>query len=633
MGREWFSAWICEDTDENRIQLMLLKDAEITGNSKRKFRASHSVMDTDTVFYVKSFNMEYNFIDSGDRATVDFKTEFNSGFVPEEGKKYLLFEIYNDMNSSKTAEGIGNLIGRQELLDPCSLSEPTGESFAAAEKICKKYWSPDGNSFSPSQMEAFKHLVDQKLNVLVGPPASGKTDFIARSLITLASYYKKKHKKNLKIMVTAMSHSAIENVLLKLEKMLHNSNPCDIKLYKASRFDDRGAFAGKHVSLLSDYKVPGTMDAEEIQIIGMTSWSAYKEFHSKKGRMCTFDLIVMDEASQVRAMDSFLNLECSNSETRFLLVGDDDQLPPIIGGKYKEKEGEKFIHGSAFHMFLTGLGKDHPDVIHLSDNFRMNGALCRYPSKAIYGPRYKAYNETIRKQTISLKGAPAADYVASMLDEEYPLVFCELTGISRQQNEAEVKLVTELVRELWNCQTNKDTGNLASEDGNFWRDVSDDDTFLDGACGIITPHHEHINRLKTSISNDLGLDRREIYIGTVDKLQGKERKTVIVSYGVSENEQIMNESEFIFSRNRFNVSITRGKAKTIVFLSEAIAEPNLTTNVLTANDAVLKKGIDFIHGFSDYMRTCEPDEEMVEEEYPFIVGDVSLKLWKKRLKE
>ena len=133
------------------------------------------------------------------------------------------------------------------------------------------------------------------------------------------------------------------------------------------------------------------------------------------------------------------------------------------------------------------------------------------------------------------------------------------------------------------------------------------------------------------MSNALGLDRREIFIGTVDKLQGKERKTVIVSYGVSETEKIINESEFIFSSNRFNVSMTRGKAKTIIFLSDAIAEPNLTTNIMTANDRTLKKGIDFIHGFSEYMRSCEDGEELVTEEYPFVIGDVSLKVWKKKL--
>ena len=137
--------------------------------------------------------------------------------------------------------------------------------------------------------------------------------------------------------------------------------------------------------------------------------------------------------------------------------------------------------------------------------------------------------------------------------------------------------------------------------------------------------------MKTSISNDLGLDRKEIFIGTVDKLQGKERKTVIVSYGVSENEKITSESEFIFSRNRFNVSITRGKAKTIVFLSDVIAEPNLTTNLMAANDPSLKKGIDFIHEFVSYMKAEQDGEVMDSADFPYVCGDVSMKVWKKKL--
>jgi hypothetical protein len=630
IGREWFTAWICEDTPENRLQLLILQDKRYT-MTKKRFDASHEIEDSDTVFYVAERQMDYNFVDYGDSATVNFTARQDAGFVPVAGKKYLLFEVYSDLNSSKTAEGIGKLVDRQELLDPRRLSKPTGISYVEAKEICKDYWSPDNHVFSPSQEIAFKHLVEQRLNILVGPPASGKTDFIARSLIALASYYKVKHDKKLKIMVTAMSHSAIENVLLKLEKMLHNENPCDIKLYKSSKLDDNASFAGKKVIILDDSNVHRAMRFDEIQIIGMTCWSAHKAFHSKKGEMCYFDMIVMDEASQVRTMDSFLNLECSDDDTRFLLVGDDDQLPPIIAGKYKEREGEKYIHGSIFHMFLTGLEEDHADIVRLSDNFRMNGALCKYPSKALYGPYYKAFNEAIRRQTISLKDKPEIDYLASILDEEYPLVFCELSGISRQQNEVEVKLVTDLVRELWNRQLNKESQNLASCDGNFWRDISmSDGSSLEGACGIITPHHEHINRLKTSISQELDMDRRDIFIGTVDKLQGKERKTVIVSYGVSETEKIISESEFIFSRNRFNVSITRGKAKTIVFLSDAIAETNMSTNVMASNDGALKKGIDFIHGFATYMKTSEDNEELITEDYPYLIGDVSLKIWKKK---
>jgi DNA replication ATP-dependent helicase Dna2 len=42
---------------------------------------------------------------------------------------------------------------------------------------------------------------------------------------------------------------------------------------------------------------------------------------------------------------------------------------------------------------------------------------------------------------------------------------------------------------------------------------------------------------------------------------------------VSDVEYALGEREFIYSLNRLNVSITRGRAKTIVFLSRALTEP------------------------------------------------------------
>ena len=654
IGREWFTVWLCEDTPENRTQLMLLRDTRYTAVADlgyKYFCPQYKVRDTDTVFYPAGFDQDYNYTDDGEKATVDFyhRVDINEKYIPLDaqfkpvkGKKYLLFEVYSDDNSQKTAAGIGKLIDGREfpnLLNPKELSGDTGITYNDDVKsICSKYWSPDGKQFSQSQEKAFIHLLERKLNVLVGPPASGKTDFISRALITIAGYCAEKEGKKLKIMVTAMSHSAIDNVLLKLHKMLEKSNPHNIGVYKVGKFDDKKAFIGKNVTLLSDGKyevgkIAEQVSEEKIQIIGITSWGAHKAFHSNADWMREFDMIVIDEASQVRAMDAFLNLECSNKNTRYLLVGDDDQLPPIINGKYKEVEGKKYIHGSIFKMYMTGLGEGHQDIVRLSDNFRMNGILCKYPAKAIYSPDYKAANNVIKNQKISLIKESKDSLIASLLDPEYPLVFCELSGIAREQTKAEVELVTRLVSGLWESQRNEETGRLAKDDGNFWRDITKGKDFYEGVCGIISPHHEHINRLKTSIIKALGIERSDIFIGTVDKLQGKERKTVIVSYGVSEMEKIINESEFIFSSNRFNVSITRGKAKTIIFLSDAIAEPNLTTNIMSANDEALKKGIEFIHGFSEYMDKCEDGEALVKEEYPYNGGDVSLKVWKKKLSD
>ena len=80
------------------------------------------------------------------------------------------------------------------------------------------------------------------------------------------------------------------------------------------------------------------------------------------------------------------------------------------------------------------------------------------------------------------------------------------------------------------------------------------------------------------------------------------------------------------------MSITRGKAKTIIILSDAIAESSMKINVMETNSPSLKKGVDFIQGFGRYMRTEQAEDITIEEEFPYILGNVSLKLWKKRIK-
>lgn len=118
----------------------------------------------------------------------------------------------------------------------------------------------------------------------------------------------------------------------------------------------------------------------------------------------------------------------------------------------------------------------------------------------------------------------------------------------------------------------------------------------------------------------------------MDKLQGKERQCVLVSYGVADEEIINNESEFIFSRNRFNVSLTRGKAKTIVLLSDIIATPNLITNNLKNQSESLANGINFLHNFSTFMKDQAPDErnDSMTSKWPRY-NDIKLTIYKKKL--
>lgn len=61
-------------------------------------------------------------------------------------------------------------------------------------------------------------------------------------------------------------------------------------------------------------------------------------------------------------------------------------------------------------------------------------------------------------------------------------------------------------------------------------------------------------------------------VDTVEKLQGKEREVILVSYGVTDEEYASSEAQFLLSRNRFNVAATRAERKLIVFCSDTILD-------------------------------------------------------------
>ena len=86
------------------------------------------------------------------------------------------------------------------------------------------------------------------------------------------------------------------------------------------------------------------------------------------------------------------------------------------------------------------------------------------------------------------------------------------------------------------------------------------------------------------------------FVETVDRMQGQECEVVIVSYGVSDVEHAMNEKEFIYSLNRLNVSITRARTKTIVFLPRPLIEPPMQVY----EDDRLCEGVAFMQGLVQF---------------------------------
>jgi uncharacterized protein len=61
-------------------------------------------------------------------------------------------------------------------------------------------------------------------------------------------------------------------------------------------------------------------------------------------------------------------------------------------------------------------------------------------------------------------------------------------------------------------------------------------------------------------------------IGTVDKFQGQEAAIVLISMATSSSEDMPRNIEFLFSRNRLNVAISRARCLAVIFANPRLLE-------------------------------------------------------------
>jgi hypothetical protein len=125
----------------------------------------------------------------------------------------------------------------------------------------------------------------------------------------------------------------------------------------------------------------------------------------------------------------------------------------------------------------------------------------------------------------------------------------------------------------------------------------DDPSFWEHGVFVVSPHHAQIAAIRRELARHRTWDG-EPFVGTVDKMQGQECDSVVVSYGVADPEFALGEKEFIYSLNRLNVAITRARAKSIVLLSQTLIEPPL----VAYEDETIAEGVAFMQGLVWYAR-------------------------------
>jgi superfamily II DNA/RNA helicase len=398
------------------------------------------------------------------------------------------------------------------------------------------------------QQEALLLPFRSRLGLIEGPPGTGKTHLLACMLIALilAAW---QAGRPLRLAVSALTHQAIDNVLLKVQQILQGPI--------GARFPGHCLKWGQRLLSAVDNADPPALtyveDAAEVLqtpylILGATGYGLYRLFDSQSGAFpAFFDWIIFDEASQVLVPQALLSLVYGKGQ--YVFCGDVQQLPPVILGPQDTTDAPLPRRSILAHLLAIYKTYEAAVRVRLNETYRLNQELCQLPSRLWYQEDLRPAAATARAR-LAVPAVQRPDLIDTILAPQYPttLVVAE-HATDHQQSTLEAEIIARLAARLL-LDYGLEVTRLA----------------------ILAPHRAQNNaiaqRLAHLLAQHCGSGSVALpLIDTVERLQGAERDVVLFSLTTSDPDHL--DSAFLNHPNRFNVAITRARHKLVVVGSRA----------------------------------------------------------------
>jgi uncharacterized protein len=92
---------------------------------------------------------------------------------------------------------------------------------------------------------------------------------------------------------------------------------------------------------------------------------------------------------------------------------------------------------------------------------------------------------------------------------------------------------------------------------------------------VVAPYNDHVDLLQATFAADPAL--AAVRVGTVDKFQGQEAPVVLFSMATSTGDDMPRTADFLFSRNRLNVAVSRARALAYVVCTDQLLDARART--------------------------------------------------------
>jgi predicted RecB family nuclease len=340
--------------------------------------------------------------------------------------------------------------------------------------------------------------LDESYLFVQGPPGAGKTwtgSQIAAHLLELGR----------RVGVVAPTHKAIHNLLEEIETA---ATPVRA-LKKCSPGDPETKYEGAWIE--NEHELAPFLDPE-VRLLAGTAWLfARKELDGQ------LDVLVIDEAGQMSLADA---LAVGTAARNIVLLGDPLQLAQVSQGVHPGGTGCSVLE----HL----LGDDAtvlPDRgLFLERTRRMHPDVCRFVSEVIYDGRLLPL-EGLERQRVDGIGAGIRHLVV------------EHDGNSQASPEEADAIAAEIKQLVGHAYTpaNGPSRPLRHED-----------------VMVVAPYNTQVRCLRARLPE-------AVRVGTVDKFQGQQAPVVFYSTTSSSGTEIPRGLEFLLSRNRLNVAISRAQ--------------------------------------------------------------------------
>lgn len=464
--------------------------------------------------------------------------------------------------------GLGDHVGRwfdseNPDIPPLSSVDPTKMIFA--ESAISTWRLPGaGMTLSEDQASAVREGLSSRVQLIKGPPGTGKTATTAAAILIRAATL---HSEGDVILVAANTHRAVDTLLERLadyraefaDFATQNGGPADFRL-EIGRIQGRGEQrdlprGAERIVADTPSKKLATMRARGVTVIagttaGMLKFvAALNDTAAYQNEPFSANSLIVDEASML-VFPHFLALaSLVRPDGTIVLAGDDLQLSPIISNDWDKEDRPPTRH---YQPFLSayksianlargaGLPKNALRESSLTMTFRLPSDVRRL----IEGV-YRTHDGI---QLRSRTDAPPTTERISQLSE---ILRCDVPVIAVIHEEASSRNYNDFEAEVLLQMIGTGAG-LAAR-----------------SVAIVTPHRAQRAMLNSLLGAQPCIGGA---IDTVERFQGGEQDTVIVAGTESDPYAIGAASDFILNLNRANVAFSRAKKKLVVVVARTLLD-------------------------------------------------------------